>query len=113
MMRGIERLAVSTTLVLLSSAAIAVFGFPSSAADDNTDDGNCVHKFPLVDDVPHPVHLESRHRLVKRSPEHQLRVKVFYDETVVERLPKSKRKIVEKVQEMAIKFNHAQLNLDK
>ena len=95
-MMGKKRLAVPTTLLILSGA---VFGFPSTAdvANPDSTDGNCVHKFPVVDDIPHPVHLESRHRVVKRSPEHQLRVKVFYDDTV-ERLPKSKRKIVEKVQ---------------
>ena len=94
-MKGTEILAVSTTLVFLSGAA---FGFPSEVVDPEATDGNCVHKFPVVDDIPHPVHLESRHRVVKRSPEHQLRVKVFYDDTV-ERLPKSKRKIVEKVRD--------------
>ena len=94
-MKGTEILAVSTTLVFLSGAA---FGFPSEVVDPEATDGNCVHKFPVLDDIPHPVHLESRHRVVKRSPEHQLRVKVFYDDTV-ERLPKSKRKIVEKVRD--------------
>ena len=100
MMMAIKRLAASAVLVLLSGAGAAVFGFPSGAdvvvVDPEATDGNCVHKFPVVDDIPHPVHLESRHRVVKRSPEHQLRVKVFYDDTV-ERLPKSKRNIVEEV----------------
>ena len=105
MMTAIKRLAASATLLLLGGAFAAVSGFPSAAddlvvVDPEATDGNCVHKFPAADDNPHPVHLESRHRVVKRSPEHQLRVKVFYDDTV-ERLPKSKKKIVEEVRRSA------------
>ena len=102
MMWDIKRLVVSTILVSISGS---VMGFPSSV-DHEATEGNCVHKFPVVDDIPHPVHLESRQRVVKRSPEHQLRVKVFYDDTV-ERLPKSKRKIVEEVRncKSKMKFN--------
>ena len=94
MMRCDELLPVAAVLL---SAATAASGFPSEGeVDHEAPAGNCVHKFPVVDEIPHPVHLESRHRVVKRSPEHQLRVKVFYDDTV-EGLPKAKRKIVEKV----------------
>ena len=55
---------------------------------------NCVHKFPVVDDVPHPVFLEHSpgHRS-KRSMEHQLRIRVFYHESV-EKLKKRERSIV-------------------
>ena len=97
-MRDIQRLAATATLMFLSGTV--VLGFPSTQAstqDPEASDGNCVHKFPVADEVPHPVTLEPRrHVVVRRSPEHQLRVKVFYDETV-EQLPKHKRKIVEKV----------------
>ena len=94
-MRDIQRLAASATATLMFLSGTVVLGFPSTH-DPEASDGNCVHKFPVADEIPHPVTLEPRRHVVRRSPEHQLRVKVFYDETV-EQLPKHKRKIVEKV----------------
>ena len=94
-MRDIQRLAASATATLMFLSGTVVLGFPSTQ-DPEASDGNCVHKFPVADEIPHPVTLEPRRHVVRRSPEHQLRVKVFYDETV-EQLPKHKRKIVEKV----------------
>lgn len=101
-MRDIQRLAASATATLMFLGGTVVLGFPSTQ-DPEASDGNCVHKFPVADEVPHPVTLEPRRHVVRRSPEHQLRVKVFYDETV-EQLPKHKRKIVEKVVPAAVGF---------
>ena len=42
----------------------------------------CTHRFPVVSEIPHPVTLEPRSRVVKRNAEHQLRIKVFYDRSV-------------------------------
>jgi hypothetical protein len=83
-------------LRMASLLALLLLAISTAAVPLDLAQGNCVHKFPVVDELPHPVYLEPSGRLVKRSLEHQLRIKVFYHETV-EKLPKSKRKIVEQV----------------
>ncbi len=80
----------------LLAVAVLAAGASTVPIESEFSAGYCAHKFPAVDDIPHAVHLEERHRIVKRSLEHQLRIKVFYHDTV-EKLPKTKRKIVEQV----------------
>lgn len=53
----------------------------------------CKHIFLDPQDVPHPVQLEESHHVVKRSPEHQMRIRVFYHKSV-EDLDSAKRDIV-------------------
>ncbi|XP_059085081.1 leishmanolysin-like peptidase [Tigriopus californicus] len=55
---------------------------------------HCVHDFPKIEDIPHPVQLKSvNSKRDKRSPEHQMRIQVFYHKSVDE-LSKIQQEIV-------------------
>ncbi len=67
---------------------------PDSFQDDVADLARtCKHRYVSDDDMPAHVHLEDHHRLVKRSLENQLRIKVFFHESV-EKLNAQKRNVV-------------------
>lgn len=82
--------------LVLSLAAEWCQSLPAVAREEHAAENNCVHRMPKVGDSPAHVELEPRHRLVKRSLEHQMRIKVFYHESV-ERLGRQQRSIVKKV----------------
>ena len=63
---------------------------PNSMHDNNH---VCSHKYPTVDDIPHHVHLEHKHHVLKRNADKNLRIKVFYDKSV-ENLPRKKKNVV-------------------
>ena len=55
----------------------------------------CSHQYPKIHEIPHHVHLEHKHHLMKRSAEENLRIKVFYDRSV-ENLSRKKRNVVKR-----------------
>ena len=67
-------------------------------------DNVCNHKHPSVDDIPHHVHLEHKHHVMKRNADQNLRIKVFYDSSV-ENLPRKKRNVVKRKVLKSINLN--------
>ena len=68
----------------------------SSAQHHHTNEDHvCSHKYPTVDDIPHHVHLEHKHHVLKRNADKNLRIKVFYDKSV-ENLPRKKKNVVKR-----------------
>ncbi len=79
------------SLQLVASMPVEEEEEPSHEVQDN-----CVHQYPTLDDeMPFHVKLDGGSRRTKRSPEHQLRIKVFYHSSV-DALPSKKRRVVKR-----------------
>ena len=80
-------------LALLISLVISV---PVKHSHKHSDGNHeCNHQYPTIHDIPHHVHLEHKHHVMKRSVEKNLRIKVFYDRSV-ENLSRKKRNVVKR-----------------
>ena len=84
---------VSVFVILCNSLVIC--GPVTLSSQNKIKDNVCNHKHPLVDDIPHHVHLEHKHHVMKRNADQNLRIKVFYDSSV-ENLPRKKRNVVKR-----------------
>jgi hypothetical protein len=78
------------------------------AIDDSRPDlksGNCKHRFPTIDEMPHPILLDQQvvGKIEKREAEHQLRIQVVYDKSV-DKLEDDKKFVV-KTKVSSISFN--------
>ena len=82
-----------SVLALLSSLVI---GVPIKHSHKHSGGNHeCNHQYPTIHDIPHHVHLEHKHHVMKRSAEENLRIKVFYDRSV-ENLSRKKRNVVKR-----------------
>ena len=82
-----------SVLALLISLVISV---PVKHSHKHSDGNHeCNHQYPTIHDIPHHVHLEHKHHVMKRSAEENLRIKVFYDRSV-ENLSRTKRNVVKR-----------------
>ena len=81
-------------LSVLALLISLVIGVPIKHLDGN-EHQECSHQYPKIHDIPHHVHLEHKHHLMKRSAEENLRIKVFYDRSV-ESLSRKKRNVVKR-----------------
>ncbi len=95
-----ERLKIKTFrnslafLVLIKVIALV----ESRAIDESRPDlksGHCKHRFPTIDEMPHPILLDQQvvGKIVKREAEHQLRIEVIYDKSV-DKLEEDKKFVV-------------------
>ena len=84
---------MSIVMVILCDSVVN--GGPVKSTHKHLSKGHhvCSHKYPRVDDIPHHVHLEHKHHVMKRSVDQNMRIAVFYDSSV-DRLPRTKRNIV-------------------
>ena len=57
--------------------------------------GHCKHRFPTIDEMPHPIRLDQQvvGKIEKREAEHQLRIEVVYDKSV-DKLEEAKKFVV-------------------
>ena len=84
---------ISTLLILC--VQLAICGPLTISRQPNYEGHVCSHKYPTIHDIPHHVHLEHKHHVMKRSADKNLRIKVFYDSSV-ENLPRTKRNVVKR-----------------
>ena len=89
----ISQVLLLSVLALLISLVI---GVPVKHSHKHSDGNHeCNHQYPTIHDIPHHVHLEHKHHVMKRSVEKNLRIKVFYDRSV-ENLSRKKRNVVKR-----------------
>ena len=90
-------LAASNIPIIVAAVITIVGGLPLSDRHDDVGTRTCKHHYLSVWDTPHPVSLDSRTKrsISKRSTDElrQLRIKVFYHESV-EDLDETKKSIV-------------------
>ena len=83
------------SVLVILCGRLAICG-PVTISREQKHEGHvCSHKYPTVDDIPHHVHLEHKHHVMKRSADQNLRIKVFYDSSV-DNLPRTKRNVVKR-----------------
>ena len=83
-------------LFVLALLISLVIGVPVKDSHKHSDGNHeCNHQYPTTHDIPHHVHLEHKHHVMKRSVEKNLRIKVFYDRSV-ENLSRKKRNVVKR-----------------
>ena len=94
-------------LSVLALLISLVIGVPIKHSHKHGNDHQeCSHQYPKIHDIPHHVHLEHKHHLMKRSAEENLRIKVFYDRSV-ENLSRKKRNVVKR----KVLFDHIPCDL--